>query len=269
MVSRKSIAQTAEQTNSSDKKLEDPFLQKTDTAYIVSKDFPVKGKKINKQKARLVKSSTNPQLSDTITKANAAKLNLNKVLDTTLLKIKGASNNLTELLKDRVNKTEQNISNSFAALKKIRKDSIGREFIPTISLKTLLKTRPFISHGKGYISYNVNYRSSIDTPIAERNVLQQNINGSVSLSVAAIPLKTNFLLRRSNSSYFSNINDIQCEFDVNTFRGNLQNNFQQQLLNHTSGLKDNLLELQYKLACTDLEQKDNWLKNPFSNTKAN
>jgi hypothetical protein len=153
---------------------------------------------------------------------------------------------------------KQRFVNSF---KSISPNAVAKSLQTNFSIKTLPITKPLIKFNGGYVAYNMNYRSNIDTPIAERNILQNSVNGSLSFAVANIPLRVNYLLRRSNSNYFRNINDVQVEFDANSYKGILQTNLKQRLLALVPDLKDSLLELDYKLRLYDLVAKQDWLKN--------
>jgi hypothetical protein len=153
---------------------------------------------------------------------------------------------------------KQRVVNSF---KSILPDAAAQSLRTNFSFKILPAAKPLIKFNGGYIAYNMNYRSNIDTPIAEKNILQNSVNGSLSFAVANIPLRVNYLLRRSNSNYFRNINDVQVEFDANSYKGILQTNLKQRLLALVPDLKDSLLELDYKLRLDDLVAKQGWLNN--------
>jgi hypothetical protein len=89
--------------------------------------------------------------------------------------------------------------------------------LPVNSLNTIFKEKPFLKFNSGFVSYNMNYRSNIDTPFTEKNILQHNAYGNINLSVANLPFRVNYLLRKSNSAIFRNINDVQLEFDAIQF----------------------------------------------------
>lgn len=88
-------------------------------------------------------------------------------------------------------------------------------------VKSIFSAKPFFLFRGGNIAYNLNYRSNIDTPFIEKNILQHNSYGSFNFSVGNLPFKLNYLLRRSNSNLFKNINDVQLEYDSRYFNNNI------------------------------------------------
>src|SRR5262245_12802071 len=59
-----------------------------------------------------------------------------------------------------------------------------------------LFTRPALQFTGGTVSYNFNYRSNIDTPYLQKDVVQHNVSGRLDVTVAgAIPVQVNYRLR--------------------------------------------------------------------------
>lgn len=128
-----------------------------------------------------------------------------------------------------------------------------------------LLSKPLIGFGGGYITYNYNYRSSIDTPFAENNIGQHNITGSLQTVIAkALPFRINFWIRRSNSVLYQNITDIQVSFDAVGFRNQLVNNIQRRLIAFTPSANDSLLEKLTSLKSAELFNTHNWLMAPVN-----
>jgi hypothetical protein len=71
---------------------------------------------------------------------------------------------------------------------------------------------------KGNILYDVNYRSNIDTPYAEKNVYQHTIQTYLDLTWKDnYPFRVYFTHRFSNSPLFRNYSDLNFQFNPNEF----------------------------------------------------
>lgn len=65
----------------------------------------------------------------------------------------------------------------------------------------------------GNISYNFNYRSYIDTPFAEKDIMQHSVQARLNVKLRdKYPFTVYLTSRRSNSPYFSNATDISFQF---------------------------------------------------------
>ncbi len=65
----------------------------------------------------------------------------------------------------------------------------------------------------GNISYNFNYRSYIDTPFAEKDIMQHSVQARLNVKLKdKYPFTVYLTSRRSNSPYFSNATDISFQF---------------------------------------------------------
>jgi hypothetical protein len=112
----------------------------------------------------------------------------------------------------------------------------------------LLNTRPLVKLTGGYISYQFNYRSAIDTPYIEKDITQHNITGNLLLTLAGkLPLRVTWWSRQSNSNVFRDITDVQVSFDANGFRQQLQGALRQRLLAMAPRLNDSLTTKLYEL----------------------
>lgn len=59
--------------------------------------------------------------------------------------------------------------------------------------QNLFNTKPIFKINGGIVTYTGNYRSLIDTPYAEKGILQNNITGRLDATVAGIlPLQVNY-----------------------------------------------------------------------------
>lgn len=137
---------------------------------------------------------------------------------------------VSEQLWDMKDESINGLTNSSKSIMQKNKDKLGaytndsaaRSLYSINSLKELLFKKPFFKMNGGFITYNMNYRSAIDTPFAEKNILQHNAYGNFNVSIANIPFNVNYLFRRSNSSIYRNINDVQVVFDAMQFNNNIK-----------------------------------------------
>jgi hypothetical protein len=129
----------------------------------------------------------------------------------------------------------------------------------------LFVTRPAFRLNGGMVSYVGNYRSLIDTPYAEKGIVQHNITGRWDVTIAGIlPLQLNYWIRQSNSSFFRNIYDVQASFDQAAFQNNIRTSLRTRMLALAPSIKDSLLEKLYNLKQADLTGLANKLKTIFS-----
>jgi hypothetical protein len=151
---------------------------------------------------------------------------------------------------------------------KIKKPSVNSDSLKKKQLSpysSLLKfSSPFFHIGGGYVAYNYNYRSSTDTPYAEKNISQNTINASLNFSIEKyIPFIANAYIARSNSIFFRNITDIQVVFNSAAFHNQFAGSMKQMMASMTDSLKNSDLENAYKLKRKQLMDLENWLHNPF------
>lgn len=176
--------------------------------------------------------------------------NMKGKLDTGLVKFK-------ESLKE-------GLTSSFPKVGSIKPDSIALSMLPSISFKAMLQTTPFVRLNSGWLSYNFNYRSNVDTPFTEKNIQQHNSYGYLNLSVAGLPFNVNYLIRRSNSAYFREINDVQVQFDALQFRNNLLGQVSTQMQNSLHLPGDSLLKFNINSYLDKYKNLSGWLNDPFT-----
>ncbi len=93
----------------------------------------------------------------------------------------------------------------------------------------MLFSRPAFRLTNGYVNYNFNYRTNIDTPYLEKNIQQHNVLGQFNAMVAgSLPVQVNYWLRQSNSRIFRNIADVQVSFNGSTLSGSITINHAEQ-----------------------------------------
>jgi hypothetical protein len=157
-------------------------------------------------------------------------------------------------------------SNTVNKLRTVIPDSITIDL--SNPLHNLFTTRPLFTVNGGMVCYNLNYRSLIDTPYAEQNVLQHNITGRWDATVAGIlPIRVNYWIRQTNSSFFRNIYDVQVAFNGPAFREKLKATMRERLLALAPSVKDAQLEKLLALKETELDSLDKLLKTTFNPQK--
>jgi hypothetical protein len=130
--------------------------------------------------------------------------------------------------------------------------------------RKLLVTRPAFHINGGMVCYNFNFRSLIDTPYAEKNIIQHNMTGRLNVTAAGIfPLQVNYWIRQSNSDFFKNIYDVQLAFSGNEFHQRIRSEMQGRLLALAPTIKDSLLERSYGLKQAQLSDLENLLTTSF------
>jgi hypothetical protein len=179
-----------------------------------------------------------------------------------------------QLLRSKKAHLQNNLRDKRQAIKSLRADSPFPSKDSLIRLKDtlvadlkkpfrhLLKTKPALSFDGGYTSYYFNYRSAIDTPYAERNIMQHHVTGRLQVTAAGVlPLQISYWLRQSNSHIFRNIADVQVAFNGAAFRNRLQGAIRDRMLALAPSLKDSLTEQLLALKKLDLGNTDHLLQS--------
>lgn len=115
----------------------------------------------------------------------------------------------------------------------------------------------------GYISYAANYRSIVDTPYAERNILQHFVTGQANFSESGIPFQATWLIRRSNSDFFRNIQDFQISYDPMGWKSVAIRKMREQIEQAANGLEDSVAAKALQAKLKDFSVLTRWLKDPF------
>lgn len=112
---------------------------------------------------------------------------------------------------------------------------------PSISLPPLSVRRPLSVNG-GYITYNYDYRSNIDTPFSEKNVSQHQLTGQFNVTaLRAIPLQVSFFMRQTNSALFRDIHEVRVDFDPVQYAQMVRDRYLEKLGDRIPGMRDSLL----------------------------
>lgn len=170
---------------------------------------------------------------------------------------KAAKEQIGKTIKGRFNSLTKTPRNLFKA-KDTGAISIDNPF------RNLFESKPLAQFSGGYVSYNFNYRSNIDTPYVESNIAQHNVMGMLNFSMAGIiPLSLIFRTRQSNSQIFRDITDVQLSFNAAEFRNNLQNAVRKRMLALAPQLNDSITQKLYELKNLRVGELNGWLRNPF------
>lgn len=143
---------------------------------------------------------------------------------------------------------------------------------PTISIKSrgdsTTKSQPWLSWRGGYINYQWNYRSNIDTPFQEQNISQHYLNVNTDVTIGGwLPVRAILFHRSSNSAVFKDFTDFRVEYDAYTmqqWQANRLTSMRNELL---SKLQNPLPELQAKLKKEQVFGLNSLLKQSEVRTK--
>jgi hypothetical protein len=111
------------------------------------------------------------------------------------------------IIQPSIGKCRQKINNSFFIPNPIEDAVVERKLEePKIEKEKLLTVH-------GNITYFFNYRSYIDTPFAENNMMQHSVQTRLDMVLKEkYPFTVYLTSRRSNSDYFSNATDVSFQF---------------------------------------------------------
>ncbi|MEO6231502.1 MAG: hypothetical protein ABJB11_21270 [Ferruginibacter sp.] len=115
----------------------------------------------------------------------------------------------------------------------------------------------------GNVLYNFSYRSYLDTPFAQTDLMQHLVQTNLNFVIKdKYPVKMTINNRSSNSSYFKNLTDVNIQFDQRS----LLNNIKGELM--TKAIKmvklDQLQKIEGEFASQQLalQQLQQWISNP-------
>jgi len=127
--------------------------------------------------------------------------------------------------------------------------------------------QPLLAFTGGYASYGFNYRSDLDTPYTEKNITQHQVVSTLGFTVGGlIPIRVNSFIRRSNSSIFRDITDVQVAFDAAGYRNLLASRMRQLYLHQGPGT-DSIAGKLYALKQDEAKKLGAWLHNPLTGQK--
>lgn len=99
----------------------------------------------------------------------------------------------------------------------------------------------------GNVLYDLDYRSNIDTPYAEKDIYQHTIQTYLDIAVKnQYPIRVYLTNRFSNSHLFKNFTNLNMQFNPHEFENKVKLALQNELL-HRPALKDSLPEMKLQL----------------------
>ena len=100
---------------------------------------------------------------------------------------------------------------------------IAYERGPGIRTTQVLRNEPALFKLRGNILYNYSYRSYIDTPFAQHDLMQHLVQTNLHLLVKdRYPVKVTITNRSSNSAYFRNVTDVNMQFNQQQMLSNIK-----------------------------------------------
>ncbi|MBL7726517.1 MAG: hypothetical protein JNM68_02475, partial [Dinghuibacter sp.] len=124
-----------------------------------------------------------------------------------------------------------------AALRVPPADSVARKLLRSFKPAwPRLSGTPLLSWNGGALQYGLTHNSIVDSPFAEKNILQHQLQLSARFTVArTLPVQVYFTARKSNSLFFRDIYDTRVDIDLDAARqlatrewlNNLQKNITQ------------------------------------------
>ncbi len=94
----------------------------------------------------------------------------------------------------------------------------GRGALPK-NVDSVLKSTKLLEIRGGFVSYQWNYRSNIDTPFLEKDLSQHFLSAGLDITVAGkLPVRVTLFHRSSNSLMFRDYTDFRVDYDVQTLR---------------------------------------------------
>ncbi|RFM26955.1 hypothetical protein DXN05_18395 [Deminuibacter soli] len=116
----------------------------------------------------------------------------------------------------------------------------------------------------GNIEYDLDYRSNIDTPYAEKDIYQHTIQTYLDITVKdQYPVRLYFTNRFSNSSLFKNFTNLNLQYNPHAFSNSVRVALKNELLKRTR-FNDSirLTKQQLDLATTELLKLEGWKNSP-------
>lgn len=162
--------------------------------------------------------------------------------DSSLLKSKGID---TARVTGKLKQIKENYLSYF------KKDSSGE------------KKAPLIYFQQGYIQYNMNYRSRIDTPFAETGIIQHLGMATGNFVIAGkLPVTVSYIERQSNSSLFRDFRDIRADINGPELQRYQAEQLRQRLVQQVTSLKDSTTLPAIRFQEMDKFNLDGLLRNP-------
>lgn len=142
-----------------------------------------------------------------------------------------------ETVKSKLNSL---IDVSFAS-PSLKQDSLEKLHIDSLKRKDSLidKKAPLLAFKQGFIQYNLNYRSYIDTPYAESDIFQHTGMVNADFVIAGtVPITVSYFERESNSALFRDFRDVRADINGPELRRLQIEKLRKNLLRKIQSLED-------------------------------
>ena len=139
----------------------------------------------------------------------------------------------------------------------------GADALPYLGMSSVQpkKAPGLVIHGN--VQYDFSYRSLVDTPFAQKDFAQHSIQTTMDILIRdQYPLRVTLSTRRSNSSYFENITDINVQFNRSDLLNTVKNRLRERVNDFATVDELSALERKYMQKIGELGQIRNWLNNP-------
>jgi hypothetical protein len=138
--------------------------------------------------------------------------------------------------------------------------TIPLKFVPGI-YKELPKQKFITVHGN--VLYNFYYRSQIDTPFAESNVMQHLVQTNLNVLIKEkYPLRVIISNRSSNSAYFKNATDVNVQFNRSYLLENIKTTLKEKAISMVKTEVLGITEQEYNTKMAEAAQLKTWLSSP-------
>lgn len=115
----------------------------------------------------------------------------------------------------------------------------------------------------GNVLYSFFYRSQIDTPFAENNVMQHLVQTNLNILIKEkYPLRVTISNRNSNSAYFKNATDVNVQFNRSFMLDNIKNNLKERAAGFIKTEVLDVAEKLYNHKLTEAAQLKAWISSP-------
>lgn len=137
-----------------------------------------------------------------------------------------------------------------------------REVVKKIPVINKVASEPLLKvHGN--ILYNYTYRSYIDTPFAEHDVMQHLVQTNLNFVYKnKYPFRVTITNRSSNSQWFQNATDVSVQFNRNQLLDNIKGNLKEGAVQMVKTASFNQFEQLYEQKLKQLNEGKVWLSSP-------
>jgi hypothetical protein len=130
-------------------------------------------------------------------------------------------------------------------------------------IKPVEKSIPLVQLTGGYISYNGNYRSRLDSPFTNMGLGQHLVAASANFTLAGqLPLTVSYFGRETSSPYFKDYRDLRVDFDSEKFRQLKTAPLRKHILQQAHEIRNPFVEQSFHAAHNRMQQFSHLLEHP-------